>query len=232
MPCKHTQTRRERGEITCRQCGLVLDIMYDHSSFTQETFADHHLAGGEPVAPKRIPTGYIYSPQEREYLDGKDDIQLMQLPSFVEQDALNLWKQCVQNKISKGRNRDAVLESCVYLAGLLHKKEYDLNTKYAKTIKKHFSLPVVIPQSNEAMLIQYGQQLHFPQELIKEAITIFNSQHFHKKGMKTVFCGVFYYLSQQHNVGIRLIELCRVGDVTLESVKQVSRLVEEHYGKN
>lgn len=247
MECQHNKQRTMQGEIICIDCGLVLDHELVHDEPITESYADLNIAGGKPVPPKRIGAGHIYSHQERLYLQGKQDIQLLReyvtLPRIVEKDALRLWHFCVKQKLSWGRHYDATISAVVYLAALLHKQNISpeklavfssplLIQRRAEALLEIFNLKIVLPNSISELLLDTAAKLGFSQCLQKEAIILYDNTSFKHKSEKTIVLGVLYYLTLKYQMNVSLLNICRLEEISLSSVKKITQTLEAIHGKD
>jgi len=244
--CSSEKVLISDAETVCAVCGFVLEEIIDDAEPQHLGNYDVNIVGGVPVRPANISIGYIYSPNERRYVNGSKDIELVSsylaLPRIVETEALRLWKRCIDSKVCGGRSIDLVLAACCYLACLTYNVTVDVDKllacfgmeefysieKTARVVNRLLNLNLILPGSTHAIIIRYGENLKMPERIIIEALEILNKKTeivcMRKKVV--VGLGIIYFLNMKHGLGLTLMEVCRLGKVSPESVRDVCSALE------
>ena len=240
------------GQVVCSCCGLVVGDEFVNEDFENERYSDDNFAGGMPVKPKNVSLGYVYSKEERNFLVGKKDIELMssylKLSRVIETESLKLWKECIRKSFCEGRSYSLVVSACIYLATIIHKKDINLSAflllfpeqnirtirKTALSINRLFSLNFIIPQSQEFILVKNARTLNLQEEIIKESLSILKNTltYFSGWNKSAVRLGILFYLNKKHKLDLKLIDVCRVEPTTQKSVKKVSLILEGENGQD
>jgi len=113
---KELVCHEQKGECICKDCGLVIDdLMPDHSAYRE---------GTSKTRPQRMDGKIVKSPwllnaKEKNLQRGRTRIQLLasklKLPSYIVDQAMELYKKAVFKDLCIGRNSYTVVCACVYI---------------------------------------------------------------------------------------------------------------------
>ncbi|MBI5066008.1 hypothetical protein HZA97_07255 [Candidatus Woesearchaeota archaeon] len=219
--CKN-QVISKGFEIFCPKCSLIIEdepIINKESRIYQEIFSDL-------TYPDRIFEG------------NKRDVELIcsffKVPSFVEKEALNIFRACLQKKLSAGRDMENLAFVSFYLATQVQKFEFnleklrefdkDVDVAYLRFLAKKTSevLGTTVAFKDE-MIETFSKKLKIPRNVLLKAKDLLkNKELFRNKSEKTRVASVLYFLSKKRP----LIEFCRAGNVSPEVVKNLVEVLE------
>ena len=153
-----------KGEIVCRNCGLVLDeANFERDPFVaiavknRATLPSLAKAGTETKHGRLVKNIWLYTTNQKNTDKGLSDIELvagkLNLPDFVMIEAKRIFKELMDRNYSRGRGLNYLSYSCVYLACKLFQLPKTITEislyahvdkkiiwRYAKKIAKEFNL--------------------------------------------------------------------------------------------
>ncbi len=220
--CKN-QVMREGFEIFCPKCGLVIEdepIINEGVTQNAEFFSD--LTYSDTIF--------------RSY---KRDVELVcsffRVPRFVERESLSIFNECLKKKLSEGRTLESLALASFYLATKVQKFDFNLEnlrdfdrgldldylTSLAQKISETLEINIKIKSD---LVEEIGKKLNLSKSVLSKAKELLKSKElFRNKSEKARIVSVFYFLSKKSRP---LLDFCRVGNVSVEVIKNLVEVLE------